>query len=125
MVPDKRFSGAPKNDKRPISIGIFPAKLLYPTEKSLNNVDERFPKEDGIRPVRLFESAKKASSFTKEPCIASKINVYELRAVLMKLVGILPPNMLSERRFSLYKLNGQFRVERLPQTQRRGCLRGS
>ena len=39
----------------PMPFGIFPTNLLNATEKALS--EERFPKDGGIVPVRLFEAS--------------------------------------------------------------------
>lgn len=66
---------------------------------------ERFPKEAGIPPVRLFELTRKAASFNKEPSsegIWPEIllllrSMFTSSEQFIRLIGSLPPNMLWER----------------------------
>ena len=55
MILDNLLTAIEKNTKPfnwPMASGIFPTKLLYAAVKYLR--DERFPKNGGIPPVRLF-----------------------------------------------------------------------
>ena len=67
----------------PTTSRIFPTKLLYIAMKYLS--DERFPKDGGIPPVRLFIEIKSLSSFIKE---SSSAGIFPIRLFTMRFMNL-------------------------------------
>ena len=101
----------------PTTSRIFPTKLLYIAMKYLS--DERFPKDGGIPPVRLFIEIKSLSSFITESSSAGifPIRLFTMRFMnlrleqLDKLDEISPFNVLLLRERFVVSINGELLLE--------------
>ena len=80
--------------------GIFPTNLLIARDKTL--IDERFPKDGGILPVRLYTPSRSNLSFFKEPNSAGifPLSSFQLKFMILaleqldKMDGTSPSNVL-------------------------------
>ena len=80
--------------------GIFHTKLLPPNSKYMS--EERFPREGGIPPAKLFLEIASRCSLIKEPSSSGifPVSLFTRRRIdlrleqMDKLDGISPPNVL-------------------------------